>query len=128
MTGSMVEDRWKMLLSWLCAYGASDAHEAMKVEGSKRQAHRVVASVTEVIVGLCRRESNQPRPGVAPGCPQPMLRAQPGVCGAQSMRSDAATRPSVFVRESEDPAKLPYSRMALGERSPLATAANAESH
>ena len=28
------------------------------------------ASVTEVIGGLCKHESNQPRPGVAPGDPQ----------------------------------------------------------
>ena len=32
--------------------------------------HPVVASVTELIVGLRKRESNQPRSGVAPGCPQ----------------------------------------------------------
>ena len=51
-------------------YGARDAGEGMRVEGSKRQTYHLVASVTEVIVGLCKRESNQPRPGVAPGCPQ----------------------------------------------------------
>ena len=45
----------------------------------------LVASVAELMVGLCMRESNQPRPGVAPGCPQPMLRAQPCVCGAKSV-------------------------------------------
>ena len=49
------------------------------------QAYHLVASVTELSVGLCKRESNQPRPGVAPGCPQPMLRAQPCVCGAESV-------------------------------------------
>ena len=32
--------------------------------------YHLVASVTELIVGLCKHESNQPRPGVAPGCPQ----------------------------------------------------------
>ena len=51
-------------------YGARDAGEGMRVEGSKRQTYHLVASVTEVIGSLCKRESNQPRPGVAPGDPQ----------------------------------------------------------
>ena len=42
----------------------------MRVEGSKRQPYPLIASVTELIAGLCKRESNQPRPGVAPGDPQ----------------------------------------------------------
>jgi len=57
-------------------------HARMQACGA---AHPVVAFVAELIVGLCKRESNQPRPGVAPGCPQPMLRAQPRVCGAESV-------------------------------------------
>jgi hypothetical protein len=35
--------------------------------------------------------------------------------------------PSVFVRESEDAAKMTYSKMALVERGLLATPANAKS-
>ena len=50
--------------------GARDAREGMKVEGSMCKAYHLVASVTEVIGGLCKHESNQPRPGVAPGDPQ----------------------------------------------------------
>ena len=73
-----------MVLSWR-GYGVHDAREGTEVEGSKRQVYPLVASETELIVGLCKRESNQPRPGVAPGCPQPMLRAQPCVCGAESV-------------------------------------------
>ena len=51
-------------------YGARDAGEGVRVEGSKRQPYPLIDSVTELIAGLCKRESNQPRPGVAPGCPQ----------------------------------------------------------
>ena len=77
----------------------------------------LVASVAELMVGLCMRESNQPRPGVAPGCPQPMLRAQPCVCGAQSVcAAMQRLAPSVFVRGSEDPAKMTYAEMALVKR------------
>ena len=91
-------------------------------------AHPVVASVTELIVGLCKRESNQPRPGVAPGCPQPMLRAQPGVCGAESVcAAMQRLAPSVFVRGSADPCKMTGSRMAPVKRGLVAMAANAES-
>ena len=64
-----------------------------------RQAYHLVASVTELIVGLCKRESSQPRPGVAPGCPQPMLRAQPGVCGAQSVCAAVQRVAQVFLYE-----------------------------
>jgi hypothetical protein len=44
----------------------------MRVEGRGFDAPSVplVADVTELIVGQCKRESNQPRPGVAPGDPQ----------------------------------------------------------
>ena len=98
-------------------YGAHDARKGMKVKGSMRQAYALVASVTELIVGLSKRESNQPRPGVAPGCPQPMLRAQPCVCGAERECTAAMpTCPSRFVRESKDPCKMTYSRMAPIER------------
>ena len=96
-------------------------HARMQACGA---AHPVVAFVAELIVGLCKRESNQPRPGVAPGCPQPMLRAQPRVCGAESVYAAMQQlTPSVFVLESEDPAKMTYSRMAVVKRGPLATAA-----
>ena len=66
-------------------------------------AHLVVASVTELIVGLCKRESNQPRPGVAPGCPQPMLRAQPRVCGAMRVRRRAADMPKSICTGKQRP-------------------------
>ena len=106
---------------------AHDAREGMKVEGSTWQAYPLVASVTELIVGLCRRESNQPRPGVAPGDPQHEAEGWTWCPRGRESADDAATRPSVFVRESADPAKMAYSRMALVERGPLATAASAES-
>ena len=51
-------------------YGACDTSEGIRGKGSKRQAYHLVTSVAEVIVGLCKRESTQPRPGVAPGDPQ----------------------------------------------------------
>ena len=63
----------------------------------------VVASVTELIVGLCKRESNQPRPGVAPGCPQPMLRAQPCVCGAERVRGRDANMPKSICMGKQRP-------------------------
>ena len=66
-------------------------------------AHPVVASVTELIVGLCKRESNQPRPGVAPGCPQPMLRAQPCVCGAERVCGSDADMSKCFCRGKSRP-------------------------
>ena len=92
-----------------------------------RQAYDLVASVTELIVGLCMRESNQPRPGVAPGDPQHKAEGWTSSSGAESMRRDAASRPSVFVRERKDPAKMTYSRMALIKRGLVATAASAKS-
>ena len=100
----------------------------MRVKGSKRQAYHLVTSVAEVIVGLCKRESNQPRPGVAPGCPQPMLRAQPSVCGAESVcAAMQRLAPSVFVRGSADPCKMKGSILALIERGLPATAPSAKS-
>ena len=67
-------------------------------------AHPVVASsVTELIVGLCKRESNQPRPGVAPGCPQPMLRAQPCVCGAERVHGSDADMPKSICTGKQRP-------------------------
>ena len=62
----------------------------MRVEGSKRQAYHLVTSVAELIVGLCKRESNQPRPGVAPGDPQHEAEGWTSSSRAESMRSDAA--------------------------------------
>ena len=118
--------RWKTVLSCF-RYGAHDAREGMEVEGSTWQTYPHVASVTELIVGLCRRESNQPRPGVAPGDPQHEAEGWTWCPRGRESADNAATRPSVFVRESEDPAKMPYSRMALVERGHLATAASAES-
>ena len=55
-------------------------------------AYPLVASVAELMVGLCMRESNQPRPGVAPGDPQHEAEGWT-LCprGRQSMRSDSAT-------------------------------------
>ena len=60
-------------------------------------AYPLVASVAELMVGLCMRESNQPRPGVAPGCPQPMLRAQPCVCGAENVCAAMQQLAQVFL-------------------------------
>ena len=68
-------------------------------------AHPLVASVTELMVGLCKRESNQPRPGVAPGCPQPMLRAQPCVCGAERVRQGCRHAQVDLYGEAKTPAK-----------------------
>ena len=84
-------------------------------------------AVTRLIVGLYMRESNQPRPGVAPGDPQHKAVGWTSSSGAESMRSDAASRPSLFVRERKDPAKMTYSRMALIKRDLLATIASAKS-
>ena len=114
------------MLSWLHNL-VHDAREVMRVEGSMRQAYPLVASVTELIVDLPERESNQPRPGVAPGDPQHEAEGWTWCPQGRESADDAATRPSVFVRESEDPTKMTYSRMALVERGPLATAASAES-
>ena len=99
----------------------------MRVEGSKRQAYHLVASVTEVIVGLCKHESNQPRPGVAPGDPQHEAEGWTSSSGAESMRSDAATRASDFVRQSQDTVEMTYSRLALNKRGLLTTAASTKS-
>ena len=107
--------------------GACDTSEGMRVKGSKRQAYHLVTSVAEVIVGLCKRESNQPRPGVAPGDPQHEAEGWTSSSGAESMRRDAASRPSLFVRERKDPAKMTYSRMDLAKRGLVATAASAKS-
>ena len=63
---------------------------------SKRHVYPFVASETEPIADLCKRESNLPRPGVAPGCPQPMLRAQPCVCGAERVCGSDADMPKCF--------------------------------
>ena len=60
-------------------------------------------SVPELTVGLCKRESNQPRPGVAPGCPQPMLRAQPCVCGAERVRGRDANMPKSICMGKQRP-------------------------
>ena len=59
--------------------------------------------MTELIVGLCKRESNQPRPGVAPGYPQPMLRAQPCVCGAERVRGGDADMRKCFCTGKSRP-------------------------
>ena len=105
--------------------GARDAREDMKVEGSMCKAYHLVASVTELIVGLCRRESNQPRPGVAPGDPQHEAEGWTWCPRGRENADDAVTRPSVFVRESKHPAKTTYSRMDLVERGLPGTMANA---
>ena len=83
--------------------------------------------MTELIVGLCKHESNQPRPGVAPGDPQHEAEGWTSSSGAESMHGNAATRPSDFVRGSKDPAKMTYSRMDLVERGLLFKAAHANS-
>ena len=84
-------------------------------------------AVTGLVVGLYMRESNQPRPGVEPGDPQHKAEGWTSSSGAESMRRDAASRRSLFVRERKDPAKMTYSRMALIKRDLLATTASANS-
>ena len=85
------------------------------------------AAVSGLVVGLYMRESNQPRPGVAPGDPQHKAEGWTSSSGAENMRRDAASRRSLFVRERKDPAKMTYSRMALIKRDLLATTASANS-
>ena len=50
-----------------------------------RQAYHLAASVIELIVDLCKRESNQPRPGVAPGDPQHEAEGWTSSSGAESV-------------------------------------------
>ena len=72
-------------------------------------------------------ESNQPRPGVAPGDPQHEAEGWTSSSGAESMRSDAATRASDFVRQRQDTVEMTYSRLALNKRGLLATVASTKS-
>ena len=93
----------------------------MRVEGSMRQAYPLVASVTELIVGLRKRESNQPRPGVAPGDPQ--HEAEGWTWCPRGLREYAQQ----VLLYGKDPAKMTYSRMDLIKRGLFATAASAKS-
>ena len=87
-----------------------------------------VASVAELMVGLCMRESNQPRPGVEPGDPQRKAEGWTQCPrGREHAQRCSYSRPSLFVRESKDPVEMTYSRMDLNERGLLATAASAKS-
>ena len=85
-------------------------------------------SLPALIVGLCKRESNQPRPGVEPGGPQheaedwtlcPRSREHAQRC--------SYSRPSLFVRERKDPAKMTDTKMVLVERGLGAKRAHAKS-
>jgi hypothetical protein len=84
-------------------------------------------TLSRLVVGLCMHESNQPRPGVAPGDPQHEAEGWTSSSGAESMRSDAATRASDFVRQSQDTVEMTYSRLALNKRGLLTTAASTKS-
>ena len=54
--------------------------------------------MTELIVGLCKRESNQPRPGVEPGDPQHKAEGWTQCPrGREHMRSDAAIAAQVLL-------------------------------
>ena len=100
----------------------------MRVEGSMRQAYHLAASVIELIVDLCKRESNQPRPGVEPGDPQHKAEGWTQCPrGREHAQRRSYSRPSLFVRESKDPVEMTYSRMDLIKRGLLATAASAKS-
>ena len=115
-----------MMMERVCAWAevVRCVHARVQACGA---AHPVVASVTELIVGLCKRESNQPRPGVAPGDPQHEAEGWTSSSGAESMRSDAATRASDFALQSQDTVEMTYSRLALNKRGLLTTAASTKS-
>ena len=85
------------------------------------------AAVTGLLVGLCMRESNQPRPGVEPGGPQHEAEGWTLCPRSREHAHDAASRLSLFVRERKDPAKMTYSRMDLVKRGLPATTASAKS-
>ena len=89
-------------------YGAHDARKGMTVKGSKRQAYPLVASVTELMVGLCKRESNQPRPGVAPGCPQHEAEGSTWCLrGSECMRSEQRVAQVFLYGKVQTPSQCP---------------------
>ena len=78
-------------------------------------------TLSRLVVGLCMHESNQPRPGVAPGDPQ--HEAEGWTWCPRGLREYAQQ----VLLYGKDPAKMTYSRMDLIKRGLFATAASAKS-
>ena len=116
----------KMMMGWLCVragalgvcvHTCGAAHPLAPRRGKELVVARPARAGVEHSLA---RELNPATPSTRP-------RAGPSVRGVESMRSDASSRPSLVVRESQDPVEMMYSRMALVKRGLLATAASAKS-
>ena len=102
--------------SGVCVHACGAAHPLAPRRGTALEVARPARAGIE----------RSPARELNPTTPSTRLRAGPCVRGGER-ESDAASRPSVFVRGSQDPVEMTYSRLAVSKRGLLATAASAKS-